>query len=95
MNEKEKYRLYDKLANHYGTKPQCSICIEEMSELTKELVKNMRGFENCDKIAEEVADVEIMLEQVVRIYDIEADVEKWKNKKLERTKERLDLLVAN
>lgn len=48
----------------YGKDHQLIICMEEMAELTKELSKNLRGHNNLQEIAEEVADVEVMLEQV-------------------------------
>lgn len=88
-------KLYKDLTEFYGEQHQCLICIEEMSELTKELVKYERGIEDDTqyrKIAEEIADVEIMLEQVKRIYDVEQDVAEWKTVKLFRTRQRLDLL---
>ena len=49
--------------NVYGKTSQCTVCMEEMAELTKELSKNLRGQDNAAHIAEEIADVEIMLEQ--------------------------------
>ena len=74
-----------------GYKMQTMVAIEEMSELTKELVKFMRGEHNTDAIAEEIADVEIMLCQLKIIYDIkDEDVEKLMVIKLERLKERLE-----
>ena len=74
-----------------GYKMQTMVAIEEMSELTKELVKFMRGEHNIDAIAEEIADVEIMLRQMKIIYDIkDEDVEKLMVIKLKRLKERLE-----
>ena len=37
---------------------------EEMAELQKELCKNARGKDNRAEIAEEIADVHIMLDQM-------------------------------
>lgn len=74
-----------------GYKMQTMVAIEEMSELTKELVKFMRGEHNTDAIAEEIADVEIMLCQMKIIYDIkDEDVEKLMVIKLKRLKERME-----
>lgn len=74
-----------------GYKMQTMVAIEEMSELTKELVKFMRGEANTDAIAEEIADVEIMLRQMKIIYDIkDEDVEKLMVIKLKRLKERME-----
>jgi NTP pyrophosphatase (non-canonical NTP hydrolase) len=44
--------------------------IEEMSELAKEICKHQRGKDNSLAIADEVADVYIMLEQVKKICEI-------------------------
>lgn len=74
-----------------GYKMQTMVAIEEMSELTKELVKFMRGENNTDAIAEEIADVEIMLRQMKIIYGIkDEDVEKLMVIKLKRLKERME-----
>ena len=54
----------------YGKEHQLIICMEEMAELTKELSKNLRGHSNLQEIAEEVADVEIMLGQVKLLFDL-------------------------
>ena len=89
MNEEERRELYQALADFYGEKNQCLLCIEEMAELTKELLKFERGFLNYEQIAEEVADVTITLEQVVNIYNISDDVQKYREKKLQRTAGRL------
>lgn len=91
MNEAEKFMLFQELIEEYGAKHQSMVCIEEMSELTKELVKFERGENNHDQIAEETADVLIMLEQIIKIYGIADKVESWKNEKLKRTKARLQL----
>lgn len=74
-----------------GYKMQTMVAIEEMSELTKELVKFMRGENNTDAIAEEIADVEIMLRQMKIIYGIkDEDVEKLMVIKLKRLKARME-----
>lgn len=92
MKQENKEKLYDKLVKTYGEENQCFMCIEEMSELTKELLKFERGdcgLDQYDRIAEEIADVRITLEQVIRIYDIEDDVNCWYERKLLRTRNRL------
>lgn len=73
----------------WGKGPQLIICMEEMAELTKELSKNLRGQDNDLGIAEEVADVEIMLEQLKLIFNIRTDVESVKNDKLIRLDRRI------
>lgn len=74
----------------WGRQAQLIICMEEMAELTKELSKNLRGRDNGLAIAEEVADVEIMLEQIKLMFDIHKDVERVKNEKLLRLEQRIE-----
>lgn len=55
-----------KIADHYGEEHQMLKAVEEMAELQKELVKFVNN--DCgdiDSILEELADVSIMLEQMV------------------------------
>lgn len=73
----------------WGKQSQLVICMEETAELTKELSKNLRGQDNDLGIAEEIADVEIMLEQLKLIFDIRPDVENMKNEKLIRLDRRI------
>lgn len=73
----------------YGKEHQLIICMEEMAELTKELSKNLRGHNNLQEIAEEVADVEIMLEQVKVIFDLKEEVSEAKEAKLLRLQKRI------
>lgn len=65
---------------------------EEMSELQKELCKYARGAKNREHIAEEIADVRIMLEQMETFYECESLVQFYKDKKIERLKERLGIV---
>lgn len=81
--------LYDKTIFLRGEKAQICMMFEEMSELQKELCKSIRGKQNTSTIAEEIADVEIMLEQMKLLFGIEKEVEEFKNYKLERLAKRL------
>ena len=71
----EKYiKIINKIINKYGKKAQVLQTVEEMSELTKELIKNInRGKDNESEITLEIADVLIMIMQLVEIYDIDGD----------------------
>lgn len=92
----EKVEILIKAIEKYGDKAQILQSIEEMSELTKELLKNVnRNSENVNEIIEEMADVQIMIIQLIMIYS-EKDSE-MKNKfwgaidyKILRLKERLE-----
>ena len=63
---------YAEAVRAYGKQSQLVMAMEEMSELTKELSKNLRGADNAKALAEEIADVEIMLEQLKVIFRIRA-----------------------
>ena len=68
----------------FGPNHQKRKAVEEMSELTKEIMKDMDGKGNMDHIAEEIADTEITLEQLKIIYDNAEDVASFKQEKLNR-----------
>lgn len=74
----------------WGTDLQLNVAIEELSELIKEICKNKRGAYNVDHIAEEVADVEIMLEQIKMIFNNRESVERHKYEKLIRLEQRVN-----
>ena len=80
----------------YGENHQMIQCIEEMSELTKALTKyigrNPKEVFCIDDIAEEIADVEIMIYQLKMILGFEEHIEKIKEYKLKRLENRLDEL---
>lgn len=73
----------------YGKNSQLIMAMEEMAELTKELSKNIRGDKNASAIAEEIADVEIMLEQLKIIFHNRAEVDQQRSYKLGRLAGRL------
>ncbi len=74
----------------YGSRAQVVMVFEEMSELQKELCKYLRGRGSFEHIAEEIADVEIMLEQMKMLFFCANDVRDVRRCKVERLKERLD-----
>ncbi len=86
----------------YGAENQVDIAIEEMSELTKALLKERRqakkGFDVSaaetfktleDDISEEMADVIIMLVQLQMIFNNKEEVSRYINSKVERLKARM------
>lgn len=79
---------YKKLIDKFGIETQITVCIEELSELQKELCKYLRGKNNTLEISEEMADVKIMFEQLEFIFSNKTLVEEIINKKIERTEER-------
>lgn len=81
--------IYRRALKTFGTDLQTLVAIEEMSELQKELCKNRRGKENQTHIAEEIADVQIMLEQMMILYDCTEIVKKFRLYKLSRLEARI------
>ncbi len=83
--------IYERAVKTWGKEPQMLQVIEEMSELTKEILKNVnRKKNNIDELIEETADVEIMLEQLKCCYGIKDQVEEYKAGKLLKIERRLD-----
>lgn len=80
----------DKAIKKYGIVFQMHIAIEEMSELTKELIKYLRDNDNVDKIAEEIADVEIMIDQLKILFGCWEKSEKIYDEKIKRLEKRIN-----
>lgn len=77
--------------NYFGSCQQVDMAIEEMSELTKELLKHRRFNDNRCKIVEEMADVYIMLYQLQMIFSIdEIELGIEGEYKLQRLHERMN-----
>lgn len=75
------------IINKYGEHHQLTVAIEELAELTKELTKRIRSGENAVRISEEVADVEICLEQLYLLMpEMRIRVPMYKRYKTERLK---------
>lgn len=86
-------KVLDLIIKTYGVPRQVDMAIEECSELIKTLLKYRRATSPdtflVSNIAEEIADVEITVAQLKRIYDCEAEVEKQIDFKLNRQLERI------
>lgn len=94
MTEAEK-KILEKALDTYGSQAQITMVFEEMSELQKELCKFLRGKDDgktIANIAEEIADVEIMLDQMKLLFDIGDDVADYREDKILRLKRRLEAI---
>lgn len=90
-----------KAINTYGRSAQEDMALEEMSELTKALLKRRRAIKkNADAhkiskvesdIKEEIADVIITLQQLILLYDSDGDIQEAINKKIKRLRMRLGM----
>ncbi len=64
--------------------------IEEMAELTKELSKWLNYENNGKAVQEGIADVIIMMEQMKVLFDVDGEVKKVMDEKVERLERRLN-----
>ena len=87
-------RACKQIIAHYGDIAQRHILIEECAELTQAVIKCERGCEGADdNFIEELADVTIMIEQMVQslcLYDVQRYNEMLK-KKISRQLERIQI----
>lgn len=89
-----KFELYKEAIKLFGPAHQSIVAIEELSELQKEVTKAIRGGDrfpiNRQHMCEEIADVEIMLEQLRIIYNLpESEIFVYKDRKLKRLARRI------
>lgn len=74
MLEEKYIEIIQQIINKYDKNSQVLQTVEEMSELTKELIKNInRNKDNEAEIILEIADVQIMLMQLIEIYKIDGN----------------------
>ena len=80
----------------YGVQAQCDVAVEEMAELTKAIMKLRRVADDygktqaaLDNLLEEIADVDIMIEQMKIMWGPK-QVEEYRRRKLERLERRLN-----
>lgn len=99
MTSKE---VLQKAINTYGVENQMIKTIEELSELSQTLCKSLvrlnytkekisleDDLKSVDNIFKEMADVEIMLAQCKIMFQCDKEVNRWKQKKIERFERRM------
>lgn len=82
--------VFVKALETFGPDAQITMVMEEMAELQKELCKYRRGSDNYDHIAEEIADVSIMLDQMILLFQCGGRVQVERMQKVRRLAERLE-----
>lgn len=92
----ERSQILQAAIKKWGKEIQIEIAIEEMAELIKALQKLKRNSQDSTQwmelihnVLEEIADVEIMIEQLKLIYSV-SGVEDFKTFKYSRLKQRID-----
>lgn len=95
-------KLYWSAIETFGEDLQIAVAIEEMAELTKELCKAQRVtfaargglgdglIDNHDEIAEEIADVQIALEELTLLFGVPVAVQIARRQKLARLEMRIE-----
>lgn len=88
MKKSEIEDIFGQAIQVYGEKNQMVVAIEECGELGKEISKYYRGQGNETHLKEEIADVLIMIWQLIKMLDLSVDDIKkiiiWKIKRLRR-----------
>lgn len=75
-----------KILDHYGEENQIMKTIEELDELKEALQEH-----DVEHIVEEIADVWVMIEQIIQIFKIDIRaIKSYKNYKVERTLLRIE-----
>lgn len=95
MTGEERDVAFRKFICEYGTFAQIDMALEEMSELTKALLKwkRARGAELTaarDCIVDELADVRIMVRQMEILFQCEDEVDRRIDTKIKRQMKRLE-----
>ena len=89
-------QLLERVITAYGMNKQLDVAIEELSELIQAICKIKRrdsisneSFAVKGNLAEEMADVEIVLAELKLMFDNEDNVKEWRTYKLDRLEKRL------
>ena len=86
-------RTFCAALSRYGAQAQITMVFEEMAELQDVLCKFLRGRVDGDtlaNIAEEIADVGIMLDQMAIEFEVEDAVAEQRAHKVRRLRERIE-----
>lgn len=79
-----------KAIDKYSPVMQSVVAMEEMGELIQEISKDLRGKGDIAHLAEEIADVQIMLDQLMIMHDCSWKVGEIKAAKVARLRDRLE-----
>ena len=94
---KDRLKIYQEALNQWGMDAQINMAIEEMAELISALqhYRRLEKWEHhatLDDVTDEIADVEIMIQQLKLMFGISnLHLFEIKEKKLERVKKLLNL----
>lgn len=97
LDEYERVKLYDKAHQLWGDEAQILMAVEEMSELTQVLLHHIRKNRKVTytEIASEIADVRIMMEQLIEIFSIYGKVIDAEEEKLGKLSNYIESDLSN
>ena len=89
LSEKERRRIIRKSVETHPWKLKCTVAMEEFAELTQQISKQIRGFDDRIGLLEEMADAYICLDFLKSIFDITPEeLQKAMDVKLQREREK-------
>ena len=91
----ERQQVYTNALISYGEEKQCIVAVEELSECAKEICKVLRGKGDREHLAEEIADAQICMEQMIYFFGLQEDVDRWMDSKIIRLDKKLKRSADN
>lgn len=86
----DRQEVYRQARDVFGAQAQFVVALEELSEAQKEICKFLRGKGDPEHLTEEIADAQIMLEQVQMLCGIDdGAVQEQMDSKIERLRGRI------
>ena len=82
--------ILSKALRHYGIKPQMIQATEELGELIQAIAKLVNERGTVENLAEEIADVRIMLDQIEMALMLEEQTRRIEGEKLVRLARRME-----
>lgn len=89
VTDSERIKLYEQAKEKFGVKGQLIKTLEELTELSLEIHRLLENRCGYFSMIEEIADVQIMTEQLMYLTNVKEEVEIVKKEKLQRLKERI------
>lgn len=90
IDYEERQAIYERAIARNGSLLQCIVALEELSEAQKEVCKLLREQGSKERLAEEVADATIMLEQLRVIFGINEEVCGYMDEKVQRLSDLIE-----
>lgn len=89
LSDSERRRIIRNSVKNQPWKLKCTVAMEEFAELTQQISKQVRGYNDKIGLLEEMADAYICLEFLKSIFDISPeDLQKAMDVKLQREREK-------